>query len=457
MGQGRKKWMTAEDLSEAERFVEQNPDINSVDLILFDMNGMERGKRIPISMLPKVIESGICMPASVFALDITGETVEETGLGFDRGDGDRICRIIPDTLKVIPWKEGVAQAVITMSNRDQTQGFFADPRQVLRRQLQAMADHQLYPCVAVEFEFYLQDIELDSEGSPQPPLMPISGKRMTQTQVYSLEELDEFKGFIDEVISVCEIQGIPASNIIAEYAPGQFEVNLNHNKDVLQACDQAMLMKRAIKAVARKHGFEANFMAKPYTEHAGNGCHIHISLLDSIGDNIFCKQTSTFENAIGGILKFMPETMAILAPNANSFRRFQPNMFVSLWPNWGWDNRTVALRIPSGNLEDTRVEHRVPGADCNPYLVVSVILATMLEGIDSHIQPPEAIEGNAYELEGDNFLPLSWPQALERFNESEVLAKRLTSQFCHVYHESKHSEQVHFFSQVSPLEYQWYM
>ncbi|MCE0494597.1 glutamine synthetase family protein [Vibrio salinus] len=457
MEQGRKKWMTAEDLSVADRFIEQNPDINSIDLILFDMNGMERGKRIPVCMLHKVIKNGVCMPASVFALDITGETVEETGLGFELGDGDRLCRIVPGTLNVTPWKEGVAQAVITMLNRDETQGFFADPRNVLHRQIGEMTDRHFYPCVAVEFEFYLQDNKLDKNGCPQPPIMPVSGKRMTQTQVYSLEELDEFRSFIDEVISVCEIQDIPASNIIAEYAPGQFEVNLKHSKDVLLACDQAMLMKRVIRAIAKKHGFEANFMAKPYTEHAGNGCHIHISMMDAMGVNVFCNQPKVFENAIGGILKCMPDTMAVLAPNANSFRRFQPNMFVSLWPNWGWDNRTVAVRIPSGNLEDTRIEHRLPGADCNPFLVIGTIMATMLEGIDKKIEPPEAIEGNAYDKEGENFLPLSWPQALERFHSSEVLSERLTPRFCRVYHESKHSEQIHFFSKVSPLEYEWYM
>ncbi|SDG76975.1 glutamate--putrescine ligase [Vibrio xiamenensis] len=457
MSQGRRKWMTQEDIPQAIAFAEQYPDVHSVDLILFDMNGMERGKRIPINMLPKVVENGLYMPASIFALDITGETVEETGLGFELGDGDRICRIVTNTLSLVPWKEGVAQAVLTMLDQDQTQGFFADPRHALRRQLNGLAEQELYPCVAVEFEFYLQDSELDSEGNPQPPLMPLSGKRMTQTQVYSLDELDEFRGFIDEVISVCETQNIPASNILAEYAPGQFEVNLHHNLDVMQACDQAMLMKRVVRAIAKKHGFEANFMAKPYSDYAGNGCHIHVSMQDRFGDNVFCQHEQMLKHAIGGVLAYMPETMAIIAPNANSYRRFQPNMFVSLWPNWGWDNRTVALRIPSGEAADTRLEHRLPGADCNPYLVVATILATIKEGLDNHIEPPLAVEGNAYELEGENFLPISWPQALERFEHSDVLKKRLTPEFCHVYHQSKHSEQVNFFSQVSPLEYQWYL
>lgn len=456
MKEHKSEWITADDLDEAARFIESHPDITSVDLILFDLNGKERGKRIPISMLAKAFESGVCLPASVFALDIKGETIEETGLGFAQGDPDRICRIVPGTLSVIPWKEGVAQAVITMLNKEDTEGFFADPRVVLSRQLKAMESLGYFPCVAVEYEFYLQDLEPDINGQPQPPLMPNSQVRMDQTQVYSLDELDEFKAFIDEVIEVCAIQNIPAANITAEYAPGQFEVNLVHNTDVLLACDQSMLMKRVIRAVAKKHGFAANFMAKPYSNYSGSGCHIHVSLLDQFGENIFSRDPDVFHQAVAGVLKYMPETIALIAPNANSYRRFQPNMFVSLQPSWGWDNRTVALRVPADSPENRRLEHRISGADCNPYLVVAVILATIIEGIESRLLPPEPIAGNAYELEEENPFPLSWPQALRRFQASKVLHKHLTDAFCHVYHANKQGEQQSFCAKVTPLEYQWY-
>ncbi|MHA2940430.1 glutamine synthetase family protein [Vibrio sp. RC27] len=444
------------DLDEADLFIEQNPEIISIDLILFDINGKERGKRIPISMLSKVFKNGVCLPASIFALDIKGETVEETGLGFSQGDGDLVCKVVPGTIKVIPWKEGVGQAVITMQNEDQSDGFFADPRSVLISQLKSLETLDYFPCVAVEYEFYLQDLESDINGNPQPPLMPNSQTRMSDPQVYSLDELDEFKTFIDDIILACEIQGIPATNISAEYAPGQFEVNLKHDTDPVKACDDALLMKRVVRSIAKKHNFVANFMAKPYSEHSGNGCHIHTSLLNRAGRNVFSDDADLFSHAIAGILAYMPETMAVIAPNANSYRRFQPNMFVSMQPNWGWDNRTVALRVPSDSEENLRLEHRIAGADCNPYLVVSVILATMREGIEKSMTPPEPIAGNAYDLAEENPFPLSWPQALERFETSELLRRSLTSEFCHVYLENRKSEQLAFAAKVSPLEYQWY-
>ena len=451
------KWMTEDSIADVDLFIAQHPEITSIDLILFDINGIERGKRIPVSMLEKVVRHGVCMPASVFALDINGETVEETGLGFAQGDSDRVCRIVDGTLTVIPWKPGVAQAIITMLDQNQVDGFFSDPRQVLNKQLIEMANKNYFPCVAVEFEFYLQDLELDADGKPQPPLMPNSQQRMEKTQVYSLEELDEFREFIDEIIAACELQNIPAANITAEYAPGQFEVNLNHNLDVVQACDQAMAMKRVVREVAKKHGFKANFMAKPYREYSGSGCHVHISVFDENGMNVFNHTPEILNYSIAGILQYMPDTMAIIAPNANSYRRFQPNMFVSLWPNWGWDNRTVALRVPADTGQNRRLEHRISGADCNPYLVIAAILATMQEGIEQHMVPSEPISGNAYELEGSNFLPQSWLHAIDKFQSSDVLYQRLSAEFCNVYQQNKRSEQQSFFSQVSSLDYEWYL
>ncbi|KFA98019.1 glutamine synthetase family protein [Vibrio sp. ER1A] len=438
-----------------ERFIEHHPDVTTLDLILFDMNGVVRGKRVPLSQLNKVLEQGICLPASVFALDICGETVEETGLGFEKGDGDRICRMVTSSLVTTPWQENSAQAIVTMFEPTSNQPFFADPRHVLEVQLDKLATKGLKPCIAVELEFYLQDLEPDEAGNPQPPLMPISGERMTQTQVYSLEELDEFKAFLDEVIETCNAQNIPADNITAEYAPGQFEVNLKHTSDVLLACDQAMLLKRVVRAVAKKHGFYANFMAKPYTEYAGNGCHVHISLQDDVGNNVFGENEELLLNAIAGVLAHLEDSMAIFAPNANSYRRLQPNMFVPLHATWGWDNRTVAVRIPASGTEDKRIEHRLSGADVNPYLTVAVLLASIIDGIENKLTPPAPIEGDATLLELP-MLPISWDMSLHEFENSQFMKSSFGEEFCKVYLANKKHEQARFSAQVSPLEYQWY-
>lgn len=437
------------------QFIRENTNVTTVDLMLFDINGVIRGKRVNASQLDKIAEQGICLPASVFALDICGETVEETGLGFEQGDGDRLCMLVDSSLQLTPWLENSAQAIVTMYEPDSQQPFFADPRHVLQGQLDKFTQRGLTPCVAIELEFYLQDVKPDADGQPQPPIMPLSGERMTQTQVYSLDELDEFKAFLDEVLATCEIQNIPTDNITAEYAPGQFEVNLRHCEDVLLACDQAMLLKRVIRAIAKKHGFYANFMAKPYTEHAGNGCHVHVSLLDRDGENIFADDQNTLLHAIAGILDHMDESMAVLAPNANSYRRLQPNMFVPLQMTWGWDNRTVAVRVPAGENSNRRIEHRLAGADVNPYLTTAVILASMLDGIEKQQLPPAPIEGDATLVDAPT-VPTSWQAALELFDQSLFLKEQLGEQFCKIYLANKQHEQEHFSAQVSPLEYQWY-
>lgn len=438
-----------------EQFIRANPLVTTVDLMLFDINGVIRGKRVNASQLDKISEQGICLPASVFALDICGETVEETGLGFEQGDGDRLCMLVDRSLQLTPWLENSAQAIVTMYEPDSQQPFFADPRHVLQGQLDKFAQRGLTPCVAIELEFYLQDLKPDADGQPQPPIMPLSGERMTQTQVYSLDELDEFKAFLDDVIATCETQNIPADNITAEYAPGQFEVNLRHSSDVLLACDQAMLLKRVVRAVAKKHGFYANFMAKPYTEYAGNGCHVHVSLLDKDDKNIFADDQNTLLHAIAGILNHMDESMAVLAPNANSYRRLQPNMFVPLQTTWGWDNRTVAVRVPASESSNRRIEHRLSGADVNPYLTTAVILASILDGIERQQLPPAPIEGDATLVDAPS-VPTSWAAALELFDQSSFFKEVFGEAFCKIYLANKQHEQEHFSAQVSPLEYQWY-
>ncbi|WP_245587136.1 glutamine synthetase family protein [Aliagarivorans marinus] len=437
---------------EVADFLAANPQLESIDLMLSDINGVIRGKRIEPDSLSKIAKEGMCLPASVFALDICGETVEETGLGFAQGDADRLCFMVPGSLCLIPWKPQAAQVLVSMFELDH-RPFYADPRHLLEAQLARLHDQSLFPCVAIEWEFYLLDPKADNEGQPRPPILPKAKQRMQQTQVYSLDELDEFEAFIHDVHLACHAQGIPSDNVIAEYAPGQFEVNLRHQHDPVLACDQAILLKRTIKAIAKQHGYVATFMAKPYAEHSGNGCHMHMSLLDGQGENLFATQPALLEQAVAGVLDTLPDAIALLAPNANSYRRFQPDMFVPLHANWGWDNRTVALRIPSGTEENTRIENRVAGADCNPYIAMASMLAGLQRGISEKLSCPAPCEGDAGGV--GPTLPLHWPQALEQFQNS-VLYRALGEDFSHVYLANKQHELQRFEASVSPLEQRWY-
>ncbi|WP_457807857.1 glutamine synthetase family protein [Kushneria sp. EE4] len=448
---------------EACQFLEAHPDITQIDVLISDLNGVLRGKRIPRASLDEAYTSGVNLPASIFALDITGNTVEETGLGLDSGDGDRACMPIPGTLVPVSWHQRTptAQLLMTMVEPDGS-GWHADPRQVLARVLEGFTRQGLTPVVAIEQEFYLLDTERSDRGRPQPPRSPLTGERARSSQLYSISELDEYADFIDAIHEACAQQGLPLDTALKECAPGQFEINLRHRSDALRACDDAVMLKRAIKGVAQRQGFEATFMAKPWGNEAGSGTHVHISLLDEHGRNVFATEdqnpmgSALLHQAIAGVLELMPASMAICAPNLNAFRRFQPGLYVPMAPSWGLDNRSVAVRIPSGPAAATRLEHRVAGADVNVYLLCAVLLASIAHGLDERLVPPPAIEGNAY-TQLDASLPDSWGVALELWMESEVLGERLGRGFQHIYYANRQAERSLAQRTVSALEYEWYL
>lgn len=448
---------------EAQAFLDAHPEINSIDLLIGDLNGVMRGKRIPRDSLAKAYTRGIALPASVFALDINGHTIEATGLGLDSGDGDRLCRPIAGSLKPVPWvaRGHQAQLLMSMEEFDGTP-FFADPRQLLKRVLGRLTALGLTPVVAVELEFYLVDRQRTADGLIQPPCSPASGERATQSQLYSMLELDEYADFLEEVQAAAQIQGLPLDTALKECAPGQFEINLIHCDDALAACDHAVQLKRLIKGVALLHGFEATFMAKPYGQEAGNGMHVHISLLDKGGRNVFGEAgddplgSPRLRQAVAGLLALMPASMAICAPNLNAFRRFQPGLYVPMAPTWGFDNRSVALRIPAGARAARRIEHRVAGADANPYLLLAALLAAIHHGLDEGLEPPPPSVGNAYETTPPS-LTNSWQQALDLLEADETLGEALGRDFLHVYLANRRAERDQALQAVSRLEYDWYL
>jgi glutamine synthetase len=444
---------------EASVFLEAHPDVQFVDLLIADMNGVVRGKRIERNSLAKVYEKGINLPASLFALDINGSTVESTGLGLDIGDADRVCLPIADTLSYEPWqKRPTAQLLMTMHELD-GRPFFADPREVLRQVIDRFDELGLTVCAAFELEFYLIDQE-NVNGRPQPPRSPISGKRPHSTQVYLIDDLDEYADCLQDILEGAKVQGIPADAIVKESAPAQFEVNLHHVADPLKACDYAVLLKRLIKNIAYDHEMDTTFMAKPYPGQAGNGLHVHISLLDRDGNNIFAsedpQQNAALRHAIGGVLETLPASMAFLCPNVNSYRRFGAQFYVPNAPSWGLDNRTVALRVPTGSPEAIRLEHRVAGADANPYLLMAAVLAGVHHGLTQRIEPGEPIEGNSYE-QLEPSLPNNLRDALRALDDSEILARYISPDYIDIFVACKESELEEFEHSISDLEYNWYL
>ena len=446
--------------AEAAEFLRHYPETTALDAILADLSGVVRGKRYPIAELGKVMQSGFAIPGSVFLLDTQGESHDPDGLGFSDGDPDCLVKVIPGSLKPVPWaKRPLAQVMITLQESDGSP-YYYEPRNVLRRVTERLDDRGLRPVVAFELEFYLIDRERLFGGAPQPPISPATGRRDEGTQVYGMKTLDAFHEILDDMTRACDVQEVPTGAVTAEYAAGQFEINLEHVEDPLQAADDCVLFKRIIQGVAQKHGLQATFMAKPYLERAGSGMHMHVSLLDKAGRNVFdggaAIASDTLRHAIGGVLELLPEAMAFLAPNANSYRRYLPDIFVPTQRSWGFENRSVALRIPAGGGNARRIEHRIAGADANPYLALATLLAGIHKGIVEKTDPGAPWDGNAAAAY-DEALPFRPRRALELLTETCGLADYLGADYMRAYKSCKEKELDRFESQISPLEYSWFL
>jgi glutamine synthetase len=452
--------MSERSAREAEEFLAAHPDLASFQVILTDACGVGRGKSVRRSELVPLYGQGRYLPGSILGLDITGADVEEAGLLWEDGDADRLCWPIAGTLVRSPWQAPPAgQLLVSMYELDGTPSP-GDPRHALERVLDRFRELGLTPVIAVELEFYLLDRRRGEDGRPRPPASPVSGHRPSQLQAYLLTDLDDQQPFLTDVYEACEAQGLPARTLISEYAPGQLEIVLQHRADALRACDEAIMYKRLVRGVAAKHGMDATFMAKPYADRVGSGMHLHMSLQDAKGHNMFASDdargSSLLRHAIAGMAATMAECVGIFAPNANSYRRFRRNSYAPTAPSWGVNNRSVSLRVPAGAAETRHVEHRVAGADANPYLAAVALLAGAHHGIVNRLDAGAPITGNGYE-QASASLPTNWYAALDRLESSTFLKDYLGRRFMEIYGAIKRAEQDRFYSQVTELDFEWYL
>jgi glutamine synthetase len=438
-------------IDETEAFLAANPGVEWIDAFVFDMNGIPRGKRIRRSDLLHIAKNGLMMPSSVFIMDPLGNCVPETGRLWETGDADHQCHLLSGTLVPIPVGDGRhGQVVMVIDGRDEL-----DPRAVLANQVDRFTRAGQTPVAAVELEFYVTRATTNGafplhhpEGVSGDPRRPLT---------FGFEEMDALSPFIDDVYRVCEIQGLPVDAVMKESGPGQFEINLKHRADAVAAALDGLLLKRAVKAAARAHQLQATFMAKPHQDWAGSGMHIHLSLRDRAGQNLFAGDpiSPIFCHALGGMCETMGDFMAVWAQSANAYRRYVPKAYVSMTAVWGFNNRTVALRIPRGNGAATRVEHRIAGADANPCLVIAAILAGVGHGIANAIDPGQAVDGNS-ELIDAPPLPTAWVNSLDVFQHSEIVRSAFGPVFQDVFARLKHAERNNFERIVTPLDHLWY-
>ena len=446
---------------ELATYLARYPETRFVDALLFDLCGTAIGKRLPVREADKLWSSGVAFCAGITTLDALGTCWDVNGIGFSDGDPDATSFPVPGTLVPVPWAE-VPTAQVLIAPAPPTEGahWWFDPRAILAGVVARFAPLGLRPVVAAELEFYLVDPRRDDTGrvSPARPARP--GRAPDAPRVLAFDKLDEWAGILAEIDGACLAQGVPAGAATAEYGASQFEVNLAHVDDPVLACDHALLLRRIVKGVAARHDLAATFMSKPFGDQSGSGLHIHASLIDPVGHNVFDETTAAGDrllgHAVAGLQATTPDAMALFAPNLNAYRRFAPNQFVPVNTTWGFNNRSVSFRVPLGGGKARRIEHRVAGADANPYLVMAAMLAGVHHGLVNQLTPTPPSTGNAGE-EADPKMPLRLWTALDRLEASTLMADYLGADYPAAYAAIKRSEFEAFMADVLPREHDWYL
>lgn len=429
----------------------EHPEVKTIRVAAADLNGVPRGKRVPARFATKVEEEGTRFPFSVLNLDIWGEDIDNSPLVFEAGDPDGVAMPTERGFVPMPWLSSPTALLPLWMYREDGTPFAGDPRHALAAVVERYTALGLTPVVATEMEFYLID---DSGKDIQVPRSPNSGKRRPGAEILSLRALDAFDIFFSDLYDAAEAMDIPADTAISEAGLGQFEINLMHVDDALRAADDAWLFKTLVRGVARKHGFAASFMAKPYEDYSGNGMHVHFSVLDHNGNNIFADGTAAgtpiLQHAIAGCLAALPASALIFAPHGNSYDRLVPDSHAPTSVCWAYENRTAAIRVPGGNPAARRIEHRVAGGDVNPYLMLAAVLGAAITGIEERMAAPAPITGNAYDLKLPQ-MPGKWSDAIDAFEHSDIIKRIFTPELIRNLVATKRQE-LHYFAELTPRQ-----
>jgi glutamine synthetase len=449
---------TGAPLSEVTEFLSRYPDVQGIDVVMTDCHGIGRGKIIRRHELEALYLSGRAMPSSLFGQDVAGDDVEGTGLVLTDGGGDKRCWPVPGTLGLLPHTSR-GQVLVSMYERDGTP-FDADPRSALVRQVERARQADHIPMGAFELEFYLIDRERDQQGRYQPARYALTQRRPYTRSTMSVDELDEMSPLFDAIYLGASHLKLPLESLISEYAVGQYELTIRY-RDLLRAADDVIVAKRLIRSVARRFGVEACFMSKPFGRQAGSGMHLHLSLASSYSGNVFADKengqlSDLLLESIAGVRETIGETMLILAPFMNSWRRLASSDYSPASDTWGIENRTVAIRVPATPGRGRHFEHRVAGVDANPYLVAAVTLAGALDGIGGQKDPGPPVEGNGYGAEAGKRLPRSWLDAIDRFDNSSFAEDALGARLHHAFIAVKRAEWERMALEVSEAEWAFY-
>ncbi|CUH76382.1 glutamine synthetase family protein [Tropicibacter naphthalenivorans] len=439
-----------ESLPESAQAFLEGRKLDEVECIISDLPGIARGKAVPATKFAR--QKNFHLPDSIFFQTITGDW-------SDANDSDGFIEkdmiLTPDmsTATAAPWTGDWTLQVIHDACDRHGKPVPYSPRNVLKRVVDLYHAQGWEPVVAPEMEFYLVARNIDPAKDIKP-MMGRSGRPAAARQAYSMTAVDEFGPVIDDIYDFAEAQGFEIDGITQEGGAGQLEINLRHG-DPVKLADEVFYFKRLIREAALRHDCFATFMAKPIADEPGSAMHIHHSILDrETGKNLFSGpqggETDAFFQFIGGLQAYMPAAIAVQAPYVNSYRRYVKDHAAPINLEWGRDNRTTGIRIPLSGPEARRVENRLAGMDCNPYLGIAASLACGYLGLMEERWPSKQFKGDAYEGEGD--IPRTLGEALDTFEEATALHEVLGPEFARVYGIVKRTEYNEFLQVISPWE-----
>ena len=435
-------------MSDVGQWLESH-QITLVECLVPDLNGLGKGKTV---LATDLVDGVIKLPEGIFGQDITGKWSEDKSL-INESDIDIVLAPVESTLVAQPWSaEHIAQCICDYQSPDGGPSDIA-PRSILKQVLGLYDDLGLKPLVAQEAEFHV----VANNPDPNQPLQPaigLSGRQPNSPRSFQMEALNEYRPYLETLQKYSDTQNIELTGLIQEMGRGQLEVNFNHG-DPLRKADEMFCFKRIARLAAIDCGFQATFLAKPLTGEPGSAMHLHQSLTDiNSGENIFAGEDGAFSDKlyafIGGLQKYTPYAMAILAPHENSYRRYAGKESCPTNIEWGVDNRTTGFRVPKSSPSATRVENRIPGSDTNPYLAIAVSLACGYLGLKENLKPSSPIEGSAWDQ--PRTLPASLSDSLQAFIGCEVFTELFGERFMKLYVDIKTREASAFAAEVTAWE-----
>lgn len=428
-------------------------NIDDIEIMVPDVAGTSRGKAMPRHRFIEGMKTNnLRMPESIFGITVNGgfvfnDVMQETEVDII---------LIPDldTICVAPWQKEPCASVVCSAVYENGSPVLFSPRQALQQVLDLYTAKGWKPVVAPEFEFYLIDKQDDMTRPPQPPKGK-SGIRDTGTQPYSIDGVDEFEDFFEEVYDFCEKQNINIDTLIHEAGPSQFEFNVNHG-DPMNVADQSFFFKRMLHQTALRHNMFATFMARPYPDTFGSAMHVHQSIVDiKTGVNIFSTEdgedTPIFMSHIAGLQKYIPCLMPMVAPYVNSYMRLSAQLSSPTNLHWARENRSVGLRVPQGGPESRRIENRIAGSDTNPYLAIAASLAAGYLGMIEKLDAPEEYKGSAYETT-NKVLPPHFYEGVRLMENCEELKQVFSPIFLETLAQIKNIEFSSYTNYLSPWE-----